>query len=69
MTKILRYMTSYSERENLPLRTYFDRASWKYPILYQVYKDLFVDVVTSASVEQLFAEHWNFAHTSKQSVR
>ncbi len=55
--EILRYMTSYSERENLPLRTYFDRASWKYPILYQVYKDLFVDVVTSASVEQLFAEH------------
>ena len=55
--EILRFMANISERANLPLRIYFDRSAWKYPILCEVYKELFVDVVTSASVEQLFAEH------------
>ena len=53
--EILRFLLNYKEREGLPTRVYLDQAAWKYPILYEVYKDLFCDVVTSSVVERSFA--------------
>ena len=53
--EILRFLLNYKEREGLPTRVYLDQAAWKYPILYEVYKDLFCNVVTSSVVERSFA--------------
>ena len=53
--EIMRFLLNYKEREGLPMRVYLDQAAWKYPILYEVYKDLFCDVVTSSVVERSFA--------------
>ena len=55
--EIIRYLEAAKERECMTIRNYLEVSSWKYPVLYEVYRDLFCDVTSSSSVERSMIMH------------
>ena len=55
--EIIHYLEAAKERECMTVRNYLEVSAWKYPVLYEVYRDLFCDVTASSSVERSMIMH------------